>query len=197
MDRYEGTLIKMFEIVPLAMNRKRSPEHYRAMQEYIAKSSIDELMLRGVDLSRLHVVELAAGAGGYSNILWKNSKSFLATDLHPNLFFEEQAIPFMLFDATVEFPMDGGTVDLIYSSSLIEHVAKPENLLRECKRVLRNDGLLYLSFPPFYSLSMVGGHMFKPFHLLGERFALKRTIFCTVPISRAMRRRGKATDCSL
>lgn len=163
----------MFEIVPLAMNRKRSPEHYRAMQEYIAKSSVDELMARGVDLSRLDVVELAAGAGGYSRTLRENSKSFLATDLHRNPFFEEQAIPFMLFNATEEFPMDEGSVDLIYSSSLIEHVAKPENLLRQCRRVLREDGLLYLSFPPFYSLSLVGGHMFKPFHLLGERIALK------------------------
>lgn len=162
----------MFEIVSLAMNRKRSPEHYRAMQEYIARSSVDELKARGVDLSLLDVVELAAGAGGYSRTLSESSKSFLATDLHPNPFFDEQAIPFMSFDATEEFPMDEGSVDLIYTSSLIEHLAKPENLLRECKRVLRKDGLLYLSFPPFYSLSLVGGHMFKPFHLLGERFAL-------------------------
>jgi len=162
----------MFEIVSLAMNRGRSPEHYRAMQEYIAKSSVDELKARGVDLSRLDVVELAAAAGGYSTTLWENSKSFLATDLHPNPFFEEQAIPFALFDATEEFPLDEESVDLIYTSSLIEHLSKPENLLRECKRVLREDGLLYLSFPPFYSLSLVGGHMFKPFHLLGERFAL-------------------------
>lgn len=166
-------MIGMFEIVPLAMKRKRSTEHYRVMQEYIAKSSVEELMARGVDLSRLDVVELAAGAGGYSRTLRDNSKSFLATDLHRNPFFEEQAIPFMSFNAMEKFPLDEGSVDLIYSSSLIEHVAKPENLLRESKRVLRKDGLLYLSFPPFYSLSLVGGHTFKPFHFLGERFALK------------------------
>ena len=165
-------LTRMLEIIPLAINRKRSPKHYREMQEYIAKSSVDELMARGVDLSQLDVVELAAGTGGYSKTLWESSKSFMATDLHPNPFFEEQTIPFMLFNATEEFPMDEGSVDLIYTSSLIEHLAKPENLLQECKRVLREDGLLYLSFPPFYSLSLVGGHTFKPYHFLGERFAL-------------------------
>ena len=31
---------------------------------------------------------------------------------------------------------------------------------------------MFLSFPPFYSLSMIGGHNFKPFHFLGERFAV-------------------------
>ncbi len=163
----------MFEIIPLALNRKRSPEHYRAMQEYIARRTLEELAARGVDLSRCHVVELAAGAGGYSRTLRDSARSFLATDLHPNPYFEEQGIPFIAFDATREFPLDAGSVDFIYTSSLIEHLAEPENLLRECKRVLRRDGLLYLTFPPFYSLSLVGGHMFKPFHLFGERFALR------------------------
>jgi len=142
------------------------------MQAYIARKSVGELMVRGVDLSTRHVVELAAGAGGYSTTLWESSKSFLATDLHPNPYFEQRGIPFMQFDATGPFPLDSGSVHLIYTSSLIEHVARPLSLLRECKRVLCKDGVLYLSFPPFYSLSLVGGHQFKPFHLLGERFAI-------------------------
>lgn len=52
-------------------------------------------------------------------------------------------------------------------------MARPRDLLRECKRVLCKDGVLYLSFPPFDSLLLVGGHQFKPFHLLGERFAIR------------------------
>jgi len=163
----------MIEFLRLAMNRKRSPEHYRAMQAYIARQTVDELKARGVDLSTEHVVELAAGAGGYSATLMESSRSFVATDLHPNPYFEEQGIPFMLFDATRPFPLEPGSVDLIYTSSLIEHVAQPLSLLRECKRVLRRDGVLYLSFPPFYSLLLVGGHQFKPFHLLGERASIK------------------------
>lgn len=163
----------MLEFICLAMNRKKSPEHYRSMQAYIARKTIDELKSRGIDLSTCHVVELAAGAGGYSTTLWENSGSFVATDLHPNPYFEQQGIPFMLFDATRPFPMPPGSVDLIYTSSLIEHVAQPLDLLRECRRVLRKDGVLYLSFPPFYSLLLVGGHQFKPFHLLGERMAIK------------------------
>lgn len=100
------------------------------MQAYIARRTVDELKARGVDLSRCDVVELAAGAGGYSTTLWERSKSFVATDLHANPYFAEHGVPFMRFDATRPFPLDPGSVDLIYTSSLIEHVAQPRNLLR-------------------------------------------------------------------
>ena len=163
----------MFELLRLGLSRTRSPEHYRAMQEYIARQTIDELKTRGVALSERRVVELAAGAGGYSKALCENSRSFLATDLHPNPFFEQNHIPFMLIDATKPFPFEAGSVDVIYTSSLIEHVARPRDMLGECKKALRKDGILYLSFPPFYSLLLVGGHMFKPFHLLGEWMSIK------------------------
>lgn len=48
-------------------------------------------------------------------------------------------------------------------------------MLAECRRVLRPGGVLYLSFPPFYSLCMIGGHQFKPFHLMGESIAIRLT----------------------
>jgi hypothetical protein len=44
-------------------------------------------------------------------------------------------------------------------------------MLWEIQRVLRIGGLAYLSFPPFYS--PIGGHQFSPFHLLGERVAVR------------------------
>lgn len=47
----------------------------------------------------------------------------------------------------------------------------PAQLLAEIKRVLTPDGFVYLGFSPFYS--PVGGHQFKPYHLSGERWALR------------------------
>ncbi len=61
----------------------------------------------------------------------------------------------------------------VFCASLIEHVPEPIGLLTEIARVLTRDGSAYLSFPPFYS--PVGGHQFKPFHLLGEQLALRLT----------------------
>lgn len=71
----------------------------------------------------------------------------------------------------VSLPIRSETFDMVVCASLIEHVPSPENLLLEIYRVLRKRGWLYLSFPPFYT--PIGGHQFSPFHLLGERTALR------------------------
>ena len=162
----------MFEIFSLALNRHRSLEHYRAMQEYIAGRAIEELEARGVDFSCSDVLELASGAGGYSKPYAERAKSFLASDLNPHTVFSEQGIPFAKFNVNEPFPLDTDSFDLICCSSLIEHIARPRDMLLECKRALRPNGILYLTFPPFFSVAMVGGHSFKPFHFLGERVAL-------------------------
>ena len=163
----------MLELLKLARKRRRSPEDYRAMQEYIAERTVAELGDRGIELGECAVLELAAGHGGYSKVLNRRAKTFLANDLNADPFFAERCIPFKAFDVTKPFPLSSGSFDLVYCSSLIEHLPEPANLLRECRRVLRSGGRLYLSFPPFYSLAMVGGHTLQPYHFLGEKWALR------------------------
>ena len=68
--------------------------------------------------------------------------------------------------------------DLVFSHSVIEHVASAEAYLRECHRVLRPGGVLYLSTAPY--LSLAGAHLPRllvpvPLHLLlGRRARLPR-----------------------
>ena len=165
----------MLELVKLAFLRLRSPDDYRAMQRHIAEATIAELKVRGVDFSQSRVLELGAGFGGYSLPLHRASKSFVASDLKKDEFFDQTDVHFEYVDVLRPFPFDSCTFDFIYCSSLIEHVAEPATLLSESWRVLRPKGNLFLSFPPFFSLAMVGGHQFKPFHFLGERAAIRLT----------------------
>jgi Methylase involved in ubiquinone/menaquinone biosynthesis len=68
-------------------------------------------------------------------------------------------------------PLRDESVDVVFCASLIEHVARPQAVLCEIKRVLRPTGAAYVSFPPYYS--PLGGHEFAPFHYLGERWAMR------------------------
>ena len=43
-----------------------------------------------------------------------------------------------------------GEFDTVIMNDAVEHVAKPEETLRECLRVLAPGGKLYLNFPPYY-----------------------------------------------
>jgi SAM-dependent methyltransferase len=47
-------------------------------------------------------------------------------------------------------PLASGSVDLILSYDVLEHVEFPERVLAECLRVLRPGGLACLVFPPYY-----------------------------------------------
>ncbi|MGI8904147.1 MAG: class I SAM-dependent methyltransferase [Solirubrobacteraceae bacterium] len=51
-----------------------------------------------------------------------------------------------------ELPVPSGTVDLITLFDTIEHVADEDRALRECRRALRDRGLVFLSVPAYQFL---------------------------------------------
>lgn len=163
----------MFKLIGLGLRRFRSHADYRSMQRFIAEASIKDLRKMGIDISNARILEVGAGRGGYSQVLAEQAGEFIASDFEQDLFFTQTTIPFVQFDATAPLPFSNGQFDLLYCSSLIEHVTRPHEMLSEFRRVLRAQGCLYLTFPPFYSLFMIGGHQFKPFHLINQQLALR------------------------
>ena len=145
------------------------------MQEHIPRVSVDELSIRGVDVRNGSMLELAAGNGGYSTVFSALSQDFVATDIQSWAFTDDLAhIRFVVADASRPFPFPDGRFDLVYVASLIEHLPERESLYSECRRVVALEGHALFSFPPFWSLTLVGGHRFKPLHLVSERAAVNR-----------------------
>jgi SAM-dependent methyltransferase len=74
-------------------------------------------------------------------------------------------------------PFADGTFDAVLSHAVIEHVADAPRYLRECGRVLKRGGWMYLSTAPY--LSFAGAHLPRlkipvPLHLLlGRRVAFR------------------------
>lgn len=48
-----------------------------------------------------------------------------------------------------KMPFEDQSIDTIIMNDAMEHVDRPEDVLRECKRVLTPGGKLYLNFPPY------------------------------------------------
>jgi SAM-dependent methyltransferase len=69
-------------------------------------------------------------------------------------------------------PFATGTVDICYSSNVLEHVARPNRMLGEMVRVTRPGGTVFVSFTPW--LSPWGGHETAPWHYLGGERAARR-----------------------
>jgi SAM-dependent methyltransferase len=75
-------------------------------------------------------------------------------------------------------PFAGGSFDLVLSHAVIEHVPDAGLYLRECLRVMKTNGRMFLSTAPY--LSFAGAHLPRlripvPLHLIVGRAAAFRT----------------------
>jgi SAM-dependent methyltransferase len=154
-------------LLRLARQRFRSDADYRRFQSYQGRLIVDYLLEAGVRIANTTVLDLGCGKGGYGYAMTNAGAHVISIDLKP----PETVPPAFVAATAVQLPFTSDSFPVVFCASLIEHVPDPLRLLVEIKRVLAPDGAVYLSFPPFYS--PVGGHQFKPYHLLGERLALR------------------------
>lgn len=125
------------------------------------------LKSRGVLFDNCVTLDMGCGLGGYTAALQKAGARVVGLDIAPPQDLDK--IPMVSADA-LKTPFATEQFDLVICASLVEHVPEPGVLLSEILRLLKRNGVLYLSYPPYYS--PLGGHQFSPFHLFGERFAL-------------------------
>ena len=168
-------------IAAAASTRFRSEYDY-AVFEYLRSAKVIQALERaGVDV---HGRVLDAGCGGGGTALSLAEEASFAVGLDLEARFRgsgtrlqgEKGITAAAFaqgDAA-RLPFADGCFDLVFSHSVIEHVASAEAYLRECRRVLRPGGVLYLSTAP--TLSLAGAHLPRlcvpvPLHLLFGRRA--------------------------
>ena len=72
----------------------------------------------------------------------------------------------------LRLPLRDGSLDVAFSSNVLEHVPDPGTFVDEMVRVTRPGGLVYLSYTLW--LSPWGGHETSPWHFLGGRYAARR-----------------------
>ncbi len=60
---------------------------------------------------------------------------------------EERHKPDVIFDVADMHKIKDETIDVVNAIELFEHVENPEKGLRECYRVLKKDGIMFLSVP--------------------------------------------------
>ncbi|MBB2909781.1 SAM-dependent methyltransferase [Streptosporangium becharense] len=74
--------------------------------------------------------------------------------------------------SALDLPLATGSVDVCFSSNVLEHVPDPWRMGAEMVRVTRPGGVVYLSFTNW--LSPWGGHETSPWHYLGGHRAAAR-----------------------
>jgi SAM-dependent methyltransferase len=159
--------------------RFRSEYHYALFEYYRSAKVITQLERAGVEV-RGRILDAGCGGGGIAVSFAEECELAVGLDI-ANRFRDagvrlaaERGVAnacFVQGDGT-ELPFREAFFDLILSHSVIEHVSSAEAYLRECARVLKPGGLLFLSTAPY--LSFAGSHLSRlkipiPIHLLLPR----------------------------
>lgn len=152
----------------LAKSRNKSEKDYFDFEKFQAEMVIGSLKRKNIGLKGAKVLDIGSGRGGYSYALDKNGAYVVSLDIDANRSLNNKN--FVNADAS-SLPFKGQSFDIVFCSSVIEHLKEPKKMLLEIRRILKKDGICYLSFPPFWS--PFGAHQFKPFHYLGEKTAIR------------------------
>ncbi len=129
--------------------------------EYSRAPSTVESFAPWLDVRSKRVLDIGCGLGGFERYyLERGAREVVAIDLsRPRMIGAQDFVrnsmerPSMLFaevDAR-QMAFADNSFDVIVSSNTIEHIFGVEAALREMARVVKPDGLICLSFPPYNS----------------------------------------------
>lgn len=116
-------------------------------------------------------LELGAGDGGQSITISQYCEKLVCTEKNDRshawlgqTILERQIsnVEYKLCDAQDLSQFDNGTFDLIFSSNMLEHIPNVGKCLKECKRVLIDDGIMFHTMPSrWWKLFSLGLNMVK------------------------------------
>lgn len=86
------------------------------------------------------VLEIGAGAGWQARIMAERGMQVIALDVEDSTYKPLRVWPVITYDGA-RIPLPDGSVDIIFSSNVLEHVLKVRDFQDEMKRVIRPGGL--------------------------------------------------------
>lgn len=93
------------------------------------------------------ICDLPSGAGAFSARLAQLGADVTAVDIERVEPFRYDPARLTLADANQRLPFDDGAFDAMVSIEGIEHLENPSYFLRECARIVKPGGLVFLSTP--------------------------------------------------
>jgi len=138
----------------------------------LARDSV-ALVERHTGLQGRRVADIGGGAGYFTSVFRDRGAQCLLVEPDPDELYSN-GIPgrASVIGDGYWLPLADGSVDVCFSSNVLEHVKDPAGFIDEMIRITRPGGLVYLSYTVW--LSPCGGHETAPFHYLGGHYAARR-----------------------
>jgi SAM-dependent methyltransferase len=121
------------------------------------------------------LLDIGGGPGYFADAFRQAGATYLALDADAGEMSLHGRSPekgTTVLGSGLTLPFRSGSVDICFSSNVLEHVPTPWTMADEMVRVTRPGGTIFLSYTTW--LSPHGGHETSPWHYLGGRRALAR-----------------------
>lgn len=119
------------------------------------------------------VLDVGGGPGYFRDAFERAGATYVALDADVGELSGTGAIGARtVIGSGMQLPFRDGSVDVTYSSNVLEHVSDPWLMAREMVRVTRPGGLVFISYTVWFG--PWGGHETAPWHYVSGGFARRR-----------------------
>ena len=126
-----------------------------------------------VPLDGRTLLDVGGGPGYFADAFRSRGASYVAVDADlGELSAKSPPGPGTVLGSGMNLPFASDSVDICYSSNVLEHVPQPQRMAEEMLRVTKPGGTVYLSYTTWFS--PWGGHETAPWHYLGGHRAARR-----------------------
>ncbi len=119
------------------------------------------------------VLDVGGGPGYFRTAFERAGATYWALDADVGELSDAGEIgPGTVIGDGMRLPFGDGSVDVCYSSNVLEHVPRPWDMADEMLRVTRSGGIAFISYTVWWG--PWGGHETAPWHYIGGRYARTR-----------------------
>ncbi|TDV41763.1 class I SAM-dependent methyltransferase [Actinophytocola oryzae] len=166
-----NTVDRSVQLFRAFLKEQTDPDHFYGV---LAADSVRQIS-EYVPLNGATILDVGGGPGYFADAFRAAGARYVGIDPDVGELSARGDLPAGMIRASgTELPIRTGSVDICYSSNVLEHVADPVRMLDEMVRVTRPGGTVFASFTPWFS--PWGGHETAPWHFLGGRYARQRYI---------------------
>jgi len=164
-----STLARSIRLFAAFRKEQSDPDFFYGL---LARDTVDQLRAYA-DLDKALVVDVGGGPGYFADALREAGSRVVCVDVDAGEMSARGGMPSgAVLGSALQLPIRTDSVDLCFSSNVLEHVPDPFAMADEMVRVTRPGGTVYLSFTNW--LSPWGGHETSPWHYLGGHRAARR-----------------------
>ncbi len=168
-DDFSPDLARSVRLFRAFRVEQTDPAHFYGT---LAEDSVRQLSSYG-SLEGAHVLDVGGGPGYFARAFRAAGATYTPLDADlGELSAATEPEPGTVLGSGMELPFRDDSLDVTYSSNVLEHVPRPWQMADEMVRVTKPGGLVFISYTLWFG--PWGGHETAPWHFLGGRYAARR-----------------------